>query len=78
MESSTFRQWLAEHGCRFDSHRQKGRSHDHPVIMVHREARMAELPLLGRHQHLDERVVNDICAALGLDPSELPGPQGRV
>lgn len=78
MESSTFRKWLAERGCRFDAHDQEGRPHGHAMVVVHRENRKATLPLLGKYQHLDPRVVDEVCAALGLDPSELPGPQGRV
>lgn len=78
MESSTLRQWLAERGCRFDSHDQEGRSHGHAVVVVHRENRTARLPILGKHQQLDSRVVDEICAALGLDPSELPGPKSRA
>lgn len=78
MESRTFRAWLAERGCHFQSHEQHGRSHGHPVVTVRLEDRTAELPLLGAHQDLDPRVVRKICADLGLDPSELPGPESRV
>lgn len=78
MESLTFRQWLAERGCHFDSHDQEGRPHGHGVVVVHRENRTARLPLMGKHQQLDPRVVDEICAALGLASSELPGPKSRM
>lgn len=78
MESLTFRQWLAERGCRFDSHDQQSRPHGHAVVTVHRKERTATLPLLGKHQHLDVQVVEQICAALGLDSAELPGPKNRA
>jgi hypothetical protein len=78
MESATFREWLAQRGCRFDSHDQKGRSQGHPVLMVHREGRTAALPLLGHGQHLSPEVIRGICGALGLDDSELPGPKSRA
>jgi hypothetical protein len=78
MESATFRTWLAERGCRFESHDQEGRSHGHPMVTVHREGRTAKLPLLGLHQQLDSRIVRRICEELDLDASGLPGPIGRV
>ena len=78
MESRTFRDWLAERGCRFDSHDQEGRAHGHPVVTVHREDRTAKLPLLGLHEDLDPRVVRQICDDLQLNWSELPGPKGRT
>jgi hypothetical protein len=78
MESATFREWLAERGCRFDSHEQKGRSHGHPVIKVHREGRSALLPLLGLHEDLDPREVKRICQDLGLDVAQLPGQISRT
>jgi len=78
VESATFRAWLAERGCRFDTHDQKGRSHGHPVITVRREDRTARLPLLGLHEQLDPRIVLEICDALALDSSELPGAESRT
>ena len=77
MESRTFRKWLADHGCRFDSHDQEARPHGHPSVTVHREGRTATLPLLGLHEHLDPRVVRQICNDLQLDWNELPGPKSR-
>ncbi len=78
MESATFRAWLAERGCHFNSHDQEGRSHGHAMVKIHREGRSAMLPLLGRHENLDPHVVSEICNALKLDCSELPGPKSRV
>jgi hypothetical protein len=75
MESRTFRAWLAERGCRFDSHDQEGRSHGHPMVRVHREGRSAKLPLLGLHQKLDPMLVRQICDDLGLNWTDLPGPK---
>lgn len=78
MESATFRKWLAEQGCRFDQHVHHKR-HEGPVMVtVHREGRKTELPLGGSHKALDPRVVQRACEELGLDSSQLPGPQGRV
>ena len=78
MESGTFRTWLAERGCDFESHDQEGRAHGHPVVTVRLKELSAELPLLGPHQALDPRMVRKICDALGLKWSELPGPKSRA
>jgi hypothetical protein len=48
------------------------------MVTVHREGRKTEVPLGGSHQVLDQRVVHRTCEELGLDPSQLPGPQSRV
>jgi hypothetical protein len=48
------------------------------MVTVHREGRKTEVPLGGSHQVLDQRVVHRACEELGLDPSQLPGPQSRV
>jgi mRNA interferase HicA len=77
MESATFRKWLAERGCRFDQHEEK-RGDGQVIVTVHREGRKAEVPLGGSRQILDQRVVRRACEELGLDWSELPGPQSRV
>ena len=45
--------------------------------MIHREGRTAELPLVGARHDLDSKVVGQVCEALGLEPSDLPGPKGR-
>lgn len=78
MGSTTFRTWLADHGCRFDRHEHQERRHGHSVVTVHRSGRTAKLPLIGSHQRLDPDMVRHICDELGLDWSELPGPKSRV
>ena len=60
MENATFRKWLTEQGCRFDTQR------------------TAEMPLVGSHHELDPRSVRQVCEALGIAWSDLPGPKGRV
>ena len=77
MENATFRKWLTEHGCRFDTQR-KERGEGHGTVIIHRAGRTAELPLVGASQKLDPRSVRQVCDALGLDWSNLPGPKGRV
>ncbi len=78
MESTTFRKWLVEQGCRIDSSKHP-KAHEGPVkVTVHREGRMARVPLGGPRQTIDPRVVLRACEELGLDPSQLPGPKSRV
>jgi hypothetical protein len=77
MEIATFRKWLAEHGCRFDARSEK-RGEGHGTVTIHRLERTAELPLVGANQELDPRSVHQVCEALGLDWSKLPGPAGRI
>ena len=77
MEYPTFRKWLAEHGCRFDTQSER-RGAGHGTLVIHRAGRTAELPLVGESHNLDPRSVRQVCEALGLDWSELPGPEGRV
>ena len=48
MEIDTFRKWLAERGCHFDSPpNQRGEGHGN--LMIHREGLVADLPLAGSH-----------------------------
>jgi hypothetical protein len=47
-------------------------------VTVHRLGRTAELPVVGANDELDPRSVRQICEALGLDWSKLPGQTGRV
>ena len=75
MESATFRNWLAERGCRFDHHSEK-RSEGHATVTIHREGQTAELPLIGANKALDFDTARDICMKLALDWTELPGPEG--
>ncbi|MGA9550264.1 MAG: hypothetical protein WBS14_21750 [Rhodomicrobium sp.] len=77
MEIDTFRKWLAERGCQFDTRGHlRGEGHGH--LMIHREGRTAELPLAGAHHHLDADLGRQVCETLGLDESVLPGPKGRA
>jgi hypothetical protein len=78
MESSTFRKWLAEQGCRFDRHEHDHRHQGPVMVTVHREGRRTEAPLGGSRQKLDERVVRRVCEELDLDWNQLPGPKGQV
>jgi mRNA interferase HicA len=78
MVSETFRKWLAERGCRFDLHEHEERGEGQVVVTVHREGRIAKIPLGGSRQTLDPRTVRAACEELGLDWTELPGPAGRV
>ena len=78
MESATFRKWLAEQGCRFDSHEHQERGEGHVMVTVHREGQTSQAPLGGSRKDLDPRDVRRICEELGLDESELPGPKSRV
>lgn len=77
MESTTFRKWLIEHGCRFDT-QNEGRGNGHGTLTIHREGRTAELSLVGSRHELDPRSVRKVCEALGLEWSDLPGPQSKV
>ncbi len=45
-------------------------------MTIHREGRLAELPLTGSHHHLNAEMVRDVCEKLGLNASELP--KGRL
>ena len=77
MEYATFREWLTEHGCRFDTqHEERGQGHG--TMTIHRERRTAELPLVGSGHELDPHSVRQVCDALGIRWSDLPGPKGRV
>lgn len=78
MQSSTFRRWLVEQGCRFDSHEHERRGEGQVMVTVHHEGRKTEVPLGGSRQILDPRVVLRTCEELGLDLSQLPGPKGRA
>lgn len=78
MDSETFRSWLADRGCRFDHKTRRERGTSHGVVTVRREGRTALLPLLGSRQAIDETTARDVCQALNLDWSDLPGPKSRL
>ena len=76
MEYATFREWLTKHGCRFDTqHNERGGGHG--TVTIHREERTAKLTLVGSRHELDPHYVRQICEALGLKWSDLPGPKNR-
>lgn len=77
MEYASFRDWLTKHGCHFDTQGEE-RGHGHGKVTIHREGRVAELPLVGSRHELDEHSVRQVCEALGLKWSDLPGSKGRV
>jgi mRNA interferase HicA len=77
MEYATFREWLTKHGCRFDI-RHEERGEGLGTVTIHRQGRTAELPLVGSRHALDPNSVRQVCDALGLDWSDLPGPKSRV
>ena len=78
MESATFRNWLAERGCRFDHREHHERGEGHAMVTVHREGRTTQAPLGGSRKDLDPRELRRICEELDLDWSELPGSKDRV
>jgi hypothetical protein len=56
MENATFRKWLIEQGCRFDTqHEERGEGHG--TVTIHREGRTAELSLVGSRHELDPHSV---------------------
>jgi hypothetical protein len=75
MESAAFRKWLAERGCRFGAEK---REEDYGTVTVHRLGRTAEMPLGGARSDIDARAVREVCEALGLDWSKLPGSAVRT
>ncbi len=76
MDIDTFRKWLSERGCRFDTQvHHRGEGHGH--LTIHREGRAAELPLTGSHHHLDEDLVRSVCEKLGLNALDLPKGRDR-
>lgn len=78
MESATFRRWLAERGCRFESGKDTGDTHGHAYVTVRRGDRRAILPDIGTRKALDSGVVRQIVDELDLDWNDLPGPASRV
>jgi hypothetical protein len=78
MESATFRKWLEERGCVVDPGKHYKGGRGHAILLIRREGRRAELPIVGAHHPLDPREVGRVCAELDLDPATLPGPTSRV
>lgn len=78
MESETFRQWLAERGCRFAAGKDSIGAHGHAYVTVHLGDRQAVLPEIGTKKALDERTVRRIVDELGLNWNDLPGPSSRA
>lgn len=78
MESTTFRKWLAERGCRFEAGKDTVETVGHAYVTIHRGNRKAVLPEVGTNKALDSRIVHEIVDKLGLDWNELPGPVSRV
>ena len=78
METTTFRNCLVEHGCHIDADKHPRGHEGHGEVTVHREGRKTQLPLTGAHHALDPRTVRRVCDELGLDATQLPGPQSRV
>ena len=74
MELATFREWLAEQGCRFDTQPEQ-RGDGHGAVTIHRNGRTAELALVGPHHGLDKRAIEEVCEALGLNSSHIPRPK---
>jgi hypothetical protein len=52
MEYATFKSWLTERGCRFDTQPAE-RGDGHGTVTIHREGRTAELLLVGARHELD-------------------------
>ena len=77
MENATFRKWLTEQECRFDTQNEE-RGEGHGTVTIHREGRTAKLPLVGSRHELDPDSVRQVCEALGLNWSDLPGSKGRA
>jgi len=78
MDSATFRDWLAQRGCRFDPYEHDERGHGLGGVTIHREGRTATLPFAGSHKPIDIETARQICQALALDWKELPGPMSRA
>ena len=64
MQSSIFRQWLAEQGWRFDQQEHHNRGEGPVMVTVYRKGRKTEAPLGGSHEALDARMVRAWLAGL--------------
>ena len=77
MEYGTFKRWLTERGCHFDTQPEE-RGLGHGTVTIHREGRTAELLLVGARHELNPNSVRRVCEALDLKWSDLPGPKSRA
>lgn len=71
MRSDTFKLWLEEKGCRFDSHAHV-RGIGHATLVVKLGDKRSVLRLIGTHQDMDGEDVIRILADLGLDSEGIP------
>lgn len=71
MESATFQKWLAEHGCRFDTEKEK-RGTGHATVTVHYRGRNTKVPLSGPRQRVDAEIIRRTCEELGLGLPDIP------
>lgn len=78
MESETFRQGLAEGGCRFEPVKDPVGTRGHATVTMRLGERRAVLPEVGTKKPLDPRIVREVVDEPGLDWNELPGPASRV
>lgn len=76
MRADSLRRWLADRGCRFEEHEQRGQGHA-SVTAIHGDKR-GVIPEIGTRNDLDQELVRRIATDLGFDWRELPGPQSRV
>ncbi len=77
MNADTFRNWLAERGCRFEETERK-RGQGPASVVVRREGRRSEMPYAAAKMDLQEEDVRRIVEELDLPFHELPGPQSQV
>jgi hypothetical protein len=78
MEVATFRTWLSDRGCTFESGRNTIKVKGHACVTVRRDGRRAVLPDVGTKQRLDPGLVRQIVEEPGLDWNEPPGPASRA
>jgi hypothetical protein len=78
MEVATFRNWLAEQGCRFDRQLRRQRHKGQVRVTVHRDGRKAVLASAGSRELSDPRLVRRVREELELDWFQLPGPRSGV
>ena len=78
MEYATFRKWLTERGCRFDTQREE-RGEGHGTVTIHREGRTADLLLVGSRRPNSTRARFAECAKhSALSGPIFPDPKSRA